>query len=149
MNAGICPECEAIWKENQTCQDDFYQMLHWEAEDPANGEVHHLMVLCYHMQHPRLYSPETLERGKAMLRDFLQGVTPQEMRQRMSAEVDSGKRKHKITGTPEAHGQYARPVAWTYRAADVVAAGIANYRQSVRAWSRAVYDALVASGNAG
>jgi hypothetical protein len=31
-----------------TCQDNFYQMLYWEAENPALGIVHHLMVLSSH-----------------------------------------------------------------------------------------------------
>ncbi len=59
--AARCPECETPWTNGHTCQGSFYQMLGWESERPSVlGEVHHLMVLCYHLQHPSLYSPEGL-----------------------------------------------------------------------------------------
>ncbi|NLX56183.1 MAG: hypothetical protein GXY58_13825, partial [Planctomycetaceae bacterium] len=69
-----CPECGAAWHDGRTCQDDFHRMLFWEAESPEYGVVHHFLVLCYHMQHPSLYSPETLDMGKRMLADFLAGT---------------------------------------------------------------------------
>jgi hypothetical protein len=47
-------------------------MLYWEAEYSEYGVVHHLMVFCYHLQHPRLYSPQGLEVGKRLLTDFLE-----------------------------------------------------------------------------
>jgi hypothetical protein len=59
-----CPECGAVRHGDTTCQDGFHQMLFWENEDPANGAVHHLMVVSYHIQHPSLYSPEGLENAK-------------------------------------------------------------------------------------
>ena len=49
-----CPECGAVLHDGETCEAYFHQMLFWEAENPANGEVHHLAVLCYHLQHPHL-----------------------------------------------------------------------------------------------
>ena len=52
------------------------------------------------------------------------GVTPQAVRRRDARALDSGVRRHKIKGTAGLHGAYARPVAWTMTAADVVAAGI-------------------------
>src|SRR5512145_2930017 len=66
------PECNAPWQEGQTCQDHFHQMLFWENEHPPLGEVHHLMVLCYHLQHPSLYAPEGLEYAKGLLVDFIE-----------------------------------------------------------------------------
>ncbi|HEX2621251.1 MAG TPA: DUF5946 family protein [Phototrophicaceae bacterium] len=144
----ICPECQTQWANGVTCQDHFYQMLYWEAEYPDYGVVHHLMVLSYHMQHPSLYSPETLAGGNQMLADFLlNGVTPAQMREKISAKVDSGKRTHKITGTRDSHGSYTHPVTWMMTAADVVAAGNDAYCDSVRAWARSIYDALQASDN--
>jgi hypothetical protein len=32
-------------------------------------------------------------------------------------------------------------------AADVIAGGVENYRDTVRAWAKSIYDALKASGN--
>jgi hypothetical protein len=142
-----CPECGTIWQEGETCQDHFYQMLYWEAERPEIVIVHHYLVLCYHMQHPSLYSQETVDNGKVMLRNFLNGVTTEQMRQRMASVVDSGARKFKITGTPDAHGAYVYPVHWTMTAADVVADGIDNYVENVNKWARTMYQDLEASGN--
>lgn len=142
-----CPECGTVWQDGRTCQDDFHQMLFWEAEFPDYGIVHHFLVLCYHMQHPSLYSPETLAEGKRMLADFLAGAPPSEVRRSLRDNVDSGKRTWKIRGTVDAHGAYERPVPWTMTARDVVEAGADRYVESVKAWARSMYDALRTSGN--
>jgi hypothetical protein len=123
-------------------------MLFWESENPSNGEVHHLMVLCYHLQHPSLYSPEGLREAKHLLIEFLErDVTPHEARNRNRARVDSSKRKWKIKGTAAAHGSYDRPVQWTMTPADVVAGGVDNYCDSVRRWAQSIYQAPKATGN--
>ncbi len=106
------------------------------------------MVLSYHLQHPSLYSPEALAGAQQQLIDFLEGgVTPQRMRRQMRDKVDSGKRTYKIAGTPQHHGSYAHPVAWTLRAADVVAGGADHYVANVEAWARSILTALRLSDN--
>lgn len=118
-------------------------MLYWESENPELGVVHHLMVLCYHLQHPSLYSPEGLEYSKGLLVDFVKrGLSTEEVRQRSRDQVDSGKRGWKVTARPDAHGAYDHPVQWTMTAADVVAAGKENYINSVQSWAQSVYEAL-------
>lgn len=150
MESVICPECGAAWTDGQTCQDDFHQMLYWENEDPANGEVHHLMVLAYHLQHPSLYTPDGLKAAQGLLVDFLEkGLTTEEVRKRNRDVVDSGKRDWKIKATATSQGAYDHPVTWTMTASDVVVAGIARYRESVRAWAHSIYEALKESGNLG
>jgi hypothetical protein len=125
-----------------TCQDDFYQMLYWEAEDPARGEVHHLMVLCYHLQHPSLYSPEGLSYAQGLLEDFVvRGIAPAEVRQRQRVTVASDQRTWKITARPDAHGAYDRTIAWTMTAADVIAGGADAYCDNVRLLARSVSGA--------
>jgi hypothetical protein len=121
-------------------------MLAWEMADPARWDVHHLMVLCYHLQHPHLYSREALPGVVDLLADFVaRGVTPADVRRRDRRRLDSGNRTWKISGgTP---GAYARPVAWTLTAADVIAGGPDAYGASVRAWAQAVHAALQESGN--
>lgn len=123
-------------------------MLFWEQADMERlGVVHHLMVLSFQLQHPSRYSPEMLQGAKQMLVDFLEhGVTPQQMRVKLRDAVDSGKRKHKITGTPEAHGVYERPVAWTMRAGDVVAGGSEHYVGNIAAWARSILGSLRTAG---
>lgn len=143
----VCPECGAAWHDEKTCQDHFHQMLAWEWEHPAYWEVHHLMVLCYHLQHPSLYTPEGLNGGIQLVADFVErGVTPQETRRQHRAAVDSGARTWKMKGTPASHGAYDPPVQWTITAANVTAGGADNYCDNVRAWARSVYEALKSSG---
>jgi hypothetical protein len=142
-----CPECGADWPSGQTCADHFHTLLAWEWEHQLL-DVHHLLVLCYHVQHPRLYSPDGLRCAQGLLVGFVeQGIPPQQMRQRMGKEVDSGSRQFRIKGTPDSHGAYAFPVEWTMTAGDVVAAGVGLYYESVRAWAAGVLQSLRESGN--
>ena len=144
-----CPECGADWSKGVTCEQNFHQFGFWELADLEHlGSVHHLMVLSYHLQHPSLYSPEGLAHAKTLLIDFVaHGVTPQQVRKRDREKVASGKRPFKISGTPESHGSYAHPVAWTLRASDVIAGGTEHYVENVKAWAQSIYAALKASDN--
>jgi len=143
-----CPECETVLSDGKTCQDHFHQMLFWENENPSLGEVHHLMVLCYHLQHPSLYSPQGLNEAQHLLVEFLEkGVTPDEVRKRNHARVDSSKRKWKIKATAASHGSYEHPVQWTMTAGDVAADGANDYCDNVRRWAQSILQALKATGN--
>jgi hypothetical protein len=138
-----CPECGASWLDGLTCQDHFHQMLAWENEFSALWEVHHLLVLCYHLQHPSLYSPEGLAGAREMLDDFvLRGRTTAEVRQRNRAALDAGRRQFKLTGTPEAHGAYAQRPPWTLTTPDITAGGPEQYIENVRAWAASTQQAL-------
>ncbi len=139
-----CPECGAVWSLDQTCETYFHQMLFWEAEYPAYGaEVHHLAVLCYHLQHPSLFSPDGLREARRLLREFVEhGAAPAEVRQQNRARVDSGRRDWKIKATATSHGSYDRALAWPLTAADVVAGGSDHYCDNVRAWAQAINETL-------
>ena len=143
-----CPQCGAARPGDRTCSDDFDQMLYWENENPENQAVHHLSVLCFHIQHPDLYSPQGLAEGKRLLIDFVEGgLTTEEVRLRSRASLDSRNRTWKIKGAPDAHGSHARPVAWPMTAADVVLGGEAGYLINVRRWAQVTLDALRETGN--
>ena len=138
-----CPECGAALAGTTTCQDHFHQMLYWETEVPARGEVHHLMVLCYHLQHPGLYSPAGLQHALGLLDDFIvRGKSPAEVRQLNRDKVASDQRTWTITARPGAQGAYERPIVWTLTAADVIAGGADAYCDTVRLWARSVYAAI-------
>ena len=93
-----CPDCGTALKSDETCETHFHQMLFWEAEFPNFGVVHHLAVLCYHLQHPHLYSSDGLQHALGLLVAFVaQGKMPAEVRQAMRYDVDSGKRDWNIT----------------------------------------------------
>ena len=141
-----CPECSAVLADGRTCADDFHQLLSWENERPELGEVHHLMVLCYHLQHPGLYSAEGLAHARRLLAEFIEGnLSPEEARRRQQAGVDSGGRGWSVTARAGNHGRYERQPAWAMRAADVVAGSIDNYVANVRAWAGQVHRTLVVS----
>ncbi len=138
-----CPECGAAWADGRTCTGDFHQLLFWENERPELGEVHHLMVLCYHLQHPSLYSAEGLAHARRLLADFVAGgLSPAEMRQRQRAAVDSGQRGWSVTARPGNRGGYDRPPAWELRVQDVIAGGPNQYPKSVRLWASAIMRVL-------
>lgn len=148
LSTSTCASCGAVWPAGQACQEAFHQMLYWENEDSRNGQVHHLMVLCYHLQHPELYSPEGLNYALGLLVDILErGQTPQDLRRRARSQVDSGKRDWIVTARPGVAGAYAHPVRWTMTCRDVVASGVECYLASVTRWAAAVLSDLYESGN--
>ena len=142
-NQPTCPDCHAFLSDHLTCQDHFHTLLYWENEVPEYGEVHHLTVLCYHLQHPGLYSPEGLQYARKLLADFLAGgLSPAKVRRQQRDQVDSGKRQFKITSSPGSQGAYPTPIHWSMTVADVVAAGKARYPVSVRAWAESIFHTL-------
>jgi hypothetical protein len=144
-----CPDCGAVWEGSQTCQDYFYQFLGWEAGDlAALGGVHHLMVLCYHLQHPAKYSSEGLAYGLELLVDFVEGgLTIEEARRRNQSALDPASRTWKIRGTPASYGTYQHPIRWRITTAEVAAGGPENYVSGVKTWARATLEDLRESGN--
>ena len=140
----ICDTCGAHLPDGITCEDDFLQFLYWEFENPELLPAHHLMVLCYHIQHPHLYSEEALKLAHQLLKQFVTtDITPEAMRERMKALVDSSKRQNKIRGTTNNHGRYPYLMPWTTHARDVVLAGPACYVGSIHAWAQSVFKTLV------
>jgi hypothetical protein len=139
-----CPECGTSWINAPTCEEHFHQMLFWEAEYPAYGaEVHHLMVLCYHLQHPNLYSPEGLTEARRLLVEFAEhGASPAEVRQHNQKRMDSSQRDWKTKATATSHGSYDPPIHWTMTAADVVAGGIDHYCNNVCRWAKLINETL-------
>jgi hypothetical protein len=110
--------------------------------------VHHLMVLCYHLQHPSLYSAEGLRHSRQLLAEFVAGdLSPEEARQRQKAAVASGKRNWSITAREGNHGRYERQPAWTMTVGDIVAGGIDNYVARVRTWAESVDRTLRNEGS--
>jgi hypothetical protein len=138
-----CPACGADQSDGKTCEDHFHQMLFWENEYPQYTlEVHNFLVTCYYVQHPHLYSPEGLSGAITMLGEFVSGVTPQQMRDKIRDKVNSSNRTWKIKGTAESHGSYAVPVPWTMFARDITSRPVEDYADNIQAWARSMYRAL-------
>lgn len=142
-----CDSCGANLPDGITCEDDFHQFLYWEFQYPDLWPGHHLMVLCYHIQHPHLYSKEGLRGAHDLLRQFVAtDITPQAMRQKIKKQVDSGNRQHKIRGTGTDQGHYPRIIPWPMHARDVVNGGYPHYVENVQAWAQAIYNTLLSEG---
>lgn len=143
----LCPACGAANADGRTCEDLFHQMLFWENEYPQHTlAVHHILVASYYIQHPHLYSPEGLQFSISLLAEFVAGVEGQAKGRQIRAAVQSGVRTFKIKGTPESHGSYPVPIAWTLYAHDVTDALIEGYDAAVRAWGASIVAALRAAG---
>ncbi len=148
ITLNTCPERSTPLEYGQSCQDFFHKMLFWENEYPNHGAVHHLMVLCYYIQHPGLYSAEGLREAQRLLTGFLEGsVTPFEARKHVRARVDSGRRNWKIKGTAPSRGAYAHPADCMMTAREGIIGGPGNYYDNVREWAISTQQALKDSGN--
>lgn len=143
-----CPSCSASWPSGgHTCTEAFNKILAWEL-DHKLYDVHHLLVLCFHIQHPELYSPEALIWALRALVEFLNtDLTPAELRQRAGHQFNPATRTHRIQGTPESHGSYKNPPDWSIHITDVVAGGLESYYASINSWSLSIYKDLLMAGN--
>lgn len=143
-----CPACGAPADEKDAwCRLAFEQCLVWDFINPQAGAVHHLTVLCYHLQHPHYYSRAGLDHAKHLLTQFLiAGKSPESLRQEIRHRVQSDVREFKISATETDKGAYAKPIAWSLTAYDVMGDGIDGYPERVHGWAKSVYDALVDAG---
>lgn len=145
----LCPECNAPLKDVETCREYLDQMIKWDFGDFAGvGQIHHLTVLSYNLQHPSVYSSKGLEHAKESLVQFLKqpdAFAEHDAQNRSSLASD--KRDWKIAGTPGDHGEYRQKPAWTIRASDVVQGGLQNYMDNVKKWARSIEKSLTESGN--
>lgn len=145
----ICPECGSILTDEHTCRDYFNQMLSWDFEDPAGaGKLHHLTVLCYHLQHPSLYSPEALRSAKQFLRSIIEkNISAQELLDINRKTLASKGRTWKVIGTLENHGSYRSDINWSMTAYDIVFHGLGSYIEMVQKWAELIYEDLEISDN--
>jgi hypothetical protein len=118
-------------------------------EDPAGaGKLHHLTVLCYHLQHPSLYSPETLKSAKQFLGGIIENkMSAQELLEINRKTLASNKRTWKVKGTPENHGSYSFKIKWSMTASDIFSHGLSSYTELVQKWAESIYEDLKVSGN--
>jgi hypothetical protein len=144
-----CAECGAPLVSVEHCREYLNEMIKWDFEDfKGVGQIHHLTVLSYNLQHPSLYSPRGLEYAKESLEEFTSHPTSySEHGARDSQKLSSDVRDWKITGTPESHGEYIGKPAWKILASDVVDGGLENYVENVKKWSASVLESLKESGN--
>lgn len=145
-SANTCEICKAAWVEGWTCEAAFHQMLVWEfADEQGAAAVHHLSILCYHLQHPQLYSPQGLRHAINLLLTFDNGATPEQVRAETRPMLE--KRTWSVRGSETAgYGNYTHPVIWTQHAPQIVTGGPEGYAERVRNWSKSILESLRAAG---
>lgn len=143
-NQTICASCGAQWQDHQSCTDAFHQLLAWEWDNPQElFAVHHLMVLCYHLQHPHLYSPQTLQEAIRILEEFvIHNKTPGQIRKEKSAAWNNQNRIFKVTGTNHTQGSYPVQPQWQFTIQTVIEGGERHYIENVRAWADTILKTL-------
>ncbi len=144
-----CPECGGLLINVTSCREYLNEMVRWDFEDFLGvGQIHHLTVLGYNLQHPSVYSQKGLEDAKNFLDEFVdKHVSFEEHDKRNRDRLSSSVRDWKITGTPEDYGVYKNKIEWKITAADIVAGGLENYVENVNKWSKHIYDTLKETGN--
>lgn len=134
-----CEHCGA--QHNQTCEEAFHTLLFWELDGGLFAE-HHRLGLCYQLQHPEQLSQEALAVAIESLGKLQAGMSVGDFRAQMQEQAKN--RKHKIKATNHSIGSYDSPIAWRMTIADVVAAGIENYYESVRRWAQLTHEDILA-----
>lgn len=149
MNEELCIECGGKLFDGKACKDYFEEMITWDFEDfMGAGSVHHLTVLCYNLQHPKLYSKRGLKDAKEFLTEFvLQKSSFEEHDKRNRERLSSSVRDWKISGTVEDYGEYDNDFEWTIHASDITIQGKEGYEERVQLWAESVYKDLKNSGN--
>lgn len=132
-----CPECGAELPPGELCEDRFNLCLAHEYENPVSyGQVHHLMVACYMLQHNRYSREGWLGARQIVFQSLKQGATPAELRKRNRQRVDSGHRKWSVTRGERIPG-FER-IAWTRTIADVRMDNPETYCADVKLWATSV-----------
>lgn len=130
-----CPQCGAVFPSGETCQDYFNTGQLIEVENPAYYAVHHLSVPCYMLQH-NIYSRPGWLAVRALLAEFMAGLTPAEVRRRNRQQWASGQRTWSITKGPKLAG--VEDVIWSVTVADVRLDTAEHYCADVGRWAEGV-----------
>jgi len=131
-----CPECGA---PDRSCETRFHECLVKEFEDVAYGEVHHLTVAAYMLQHSTKLTREGWLHERNLLKEFLVAKkTPAYIRQQNKDLVDSGKRAFKIKSTDGV--SVINKTSWTKTILDIRMANAGDYCEDVNAWAKSVLE---------
>jgi hypothetical protein len=130
-----CPQCGASYPSDETCEERFHLSQGTELERPGYYAVHHFSVPCYMLQHNG-YSRRGWLEVRALLAEFVQGLHPDEARQRVRSEVGSNKRNWSFTKGEKLAG--VEDIAWTRTIAAVRLDTAEHYCADVRAWAASI-----------
>ena len=123
------------------CRARFDEFLSLEFSDPAYGQVHHLTVATYMLQHSSQLTREGWIYERELLKAFLvENRSPSSVRHQSKRVLDSGKRTFRIKSKDN------KPVisksSWSRTILDVRSDDPRLYCQDVTAWAKSVLDEI-------
>jgi hypothetical protein len=123
-------------------------MIGWDFADFAGvGQVHHLTVLCYYLQHPSHYSSEGLKNAINILKKVIENnLSDKQLYQSESEIFSSSNRDWKVTGSPSDYGKYQAKIPWSLTVSAVVKDGVEKYPDHVKEWAKTIYEDLKKAG---
>lgn len=113
--ADTCPECGAPRLDGLTCWEQLGLLIAWEFNDPELAAKHFLTVASYNLQHPAMFTDESIAGLRTAYIEHLdQGLAVTEIRKRNSKAYDGKARVLRPEGE-------RRPVlrTWSMTIADV------------------------------
>jgi len=135
--SSLCSECGA-----PDCQARFDEFLVLEFSDAGYGEVHHLTVAAYMLQHSSRLTRDGWLEMRGLLREFLvENKPPSFIRKQNKNKVDSGKREFKIKS--KTGERIISQSTWTKTICDVRAENAEAYCADVTEWARAALEDAV------
>jgi hypothetical protein len=148
MEKRVCPECGTELHGVLSCNEYLEKMIAWDFSDfAAIGQVHHLTVLCYYIQHPSHYSKEGLQIAISILKKTVEeNLSDKELYTEESEIFSSSKRDWKVSGNLDNYGSFEPPIQWSMTVSSVVCDGIAKYKEHVKEWSQLIYADLEKAG---
>ncbi|HRN50934.1 MAG TPA: DUF5946 family protein [Anaerolineales bacterium] len=136
MNDLNCPQCGGKVPEGAQCSDRFWEGQILEGDNPAYYAVHNFSVPTYYLQH-NMYSREGWLAVHKLLSEFVfDGLAPEDARQKIARQVDSGNRTFSIVRGEKLLG--VEQIAWGLTIADVRLDTAEHYCADVRRWARQV-----------
>ena len=128
-----CPECGA---SDNACESRFHECLALEFQKPGYGDVHHLTVIAYTLQHSGQLTREGRLHQRELLSQFIVENKPPDLLRQQSQDLDSGKRTFKIkseNGIP-----VINKTTWTKTVLDARIENAEEYREDMKAWAKSV-----------
>jgi len=134
-----CPECGAENTAEKTCETQYHECLVKEFTEAGYGQVHHLTVAAYMLQHSSKLSRQGWLETRRLLREFLiEKKSPAEIRRQNKNNVDGSRRNWKITSN-DGVAKINR-TEWTKTILDVSTKNTEVYCEDVTAWARSALE---------
>lgn len=134
-----CPQCGAALQSEMQCLERFERCLTKDYEQPATfGAVHHLIVICYMLQH-NAYSRQGWLEAREMLAQFnRQDIPPEALRKRNFRRFDSRHRQWKLVQGPKI--PQVEAIVWTRTILNVRLDTAEAYCSDAKRWATSVLE---------